>query len=230
MGLRVPNANILVPILWLGCRKGSNTVPSGSGVLLNLDDQEYLVTASHVLQNCDQPGLVRMNSRWNPVNWETVVDDKDADIAILKTDTLFGVSKLPVRHGIQQDMRYGQIGYALGYPTALGSDGAAIVDHIAEVEGRPIPALALAIWNFQPDAEKALATSYINAGFSGGAIVIPTGNDEWTIVGVINGFPTLPRNAYLKGEKTELYVEQHTGMMVYTPMEKVEELVRSAPR
>ena len=197
---------------------------------MNFDDQEYLVTALHVLENCAEPGLVRMNGMWNEMNWETVVLNEDADIAVLKTDTVFGIDKLPVQHGKQDGMVYGQMGYALGFPTVLGSGGAKIVYHIAEVDGRPIPAVALAIWNFQQGTEKAFATSYINDGFSGGAIVFPIGEGEWTVAGVINRIPIFPRKVYLKGEGTELYVKQHTGIVVYTPLEKVEELVRSTTK
>ena len=123
-------------------------------MVVNLDGQEYLVTALHVLENCDESALVRMHGEWNKVSWETVVEDRTADIAVLKTDTAFGVNKLPVQHGKQPGMLYGQIGYALGFPAVLGSGKNQVVDHILEIEGRPIPAVALAVWNFQPSAEK----------------------------------------------------------------------------
>ena len=52
--------------------------------------------------------------------------------------------------------------------------------------------------------------------------------DDWTIAGIIHGFPHISREVYLNGEKTELLVDQHTGIVVYTPMEKVQELIKQA--
>ena len=231
LGLRPPNANVLASILWLGCKDEGSISPSGSGVLVNFDGQEYLVTALHVLENCPESGLVRMNSMWNQINWESVIVDEDADIAVLKTETSFDIARLPVQLGKQHGMVYGQIGYALGYPSVLGHDGTQ-VNHIAEVNGRPIPAVALAVWNFQQGPERAFATSYVSPGYSGGTIVFPIGNGEWTVAGIINTIQIsgIRMKAKLDGEEKEHLVGLSTGIVAYTPMEKVEALIRAATK
>ena len=97
-----------------------------------------------------------------------------------------------------------------------------------EVEGRPIPIVALAISDFAPTEKGTYSSSYISAGFSGGAIVSPLGTDEWTIAGIITHFPTVRRPVYRADKKTEDYVPQHTGLVGFTPMEGVDELINES--
>ena len=72
------------------------------------------------------------------------------------------------------------------------------------------------------------SASYINAGFSGGAIVYyVTDQEMWTIAGIITEFPIVPRPIYDRGGKeTRLFTMQHTGLVGYVPMSTVFELMK----
>ena len=222
-----PTANVLNPILWLGCRRNGSEFPEGSGVVIQVDETEYLVTALHVVEPCAMNPLVRHDNRWNAVRWETVVTSREDDIAVLRTTTALDGSKIPVRHGRAEGAIYGQIGYTLGYPGVFDDSGPK-TDHITEVGGRPVPIVALATLNFASTGDGVYTSSYINAGFSGGAIVFPVGTDDWTIAGIITHFPTIPRPVYRGREKTGDYILQHTGLVGFTPMERVVELINES--
>ena len=222
-----PQANILNPLLWLGRQKSDTCVPVGSGVLVNLNNKQYLVTALHVAKRCDFRPVVRFNGQWDSIDWRTVVPDKEHDIAVLETDTILDTKKIPVRHGEPSGLVFGQIGYALGYPGVNGEEGPSI-DHIIEVKGRPIPVVALVVANFTAGGKSTYSASYINGGFSGGAIVFPMDQDDWTIAGIITHFPTIRRPVFRNGEKTRDYVKQHTGLVGYTPFGVVEKLINDA--
>ena len=73
---RHPTAEILNPLLWLGCNESNTAVPMGSGVVVNINDNQYLVTALHVIENCNLSPLIRFNGRWNSMDWRTVAVDK----------------------------------------------------------------------------------------------------------------------------------------------------------
>ena len=222
-----PTANVLNPILWLGCHLGETTVPAGSGVVIQLEKAEYLVTALHVATSCGMNPLVRSNNEWNAITWEIVATSEADDIAVLRTDVVLDGLKNPVRHGKVEGEKYGQIGYALGYPGFRGENGPE-TNHIAVVGGRPIPIAALAISNFASTEKGTYSSSFINAGFSGGAIVFPVGTDDWTIAGIITHFPTVPRPVYRAGKETGDYIKQHTGLVGFTPLERVEELINES--
>ena len=220
MVVKWPTANVLNPIIWLGCFRDGAEVPEGSGVVIQLDGVEYLVTALHVAEPCGMNPLVRSNNKWNAIKWETVAISRTDDIAVLKTDTVLDGSKIPVKHGQTSGAIYGQIGYTLGYPGVFDEHGPK-TDHVVEVGGKPISIVALATLNFGSKGDATYSSSYINAGFSGGAIVFPIGTDDWTIAGIITHFPTIPRPVYRGREKTGDYILQHTGLVGFAPMENV---------
>ena len=222
-----PTANVLNPILWLGCHQKEAIVPAGSGVVIQLDEAEYLVTALHVAEACGMNPLVRCHDKWYAIKWETVASSKADDIAVLQTDVVLDDAKIPVKHGSASETVYGQIGYALGYPGISGEHGPE-TNHILVVGGRPIPIAALAISNFASTEKGIYSSSYINAGFSGGAIVFPVGTNDWTIAGIITHFPTFPRPVYRDGKETGDYILQHTGLVGFTPFGRIEELIGEA--
>ena len=227
MVARHPTANVLNPVLWLGCRGTEGVDPTGTGVVVHSDGREYLATALHVVNNCELNPWVRYNGRWNAIQWETVAVDSDNDIAILKTETVLDPRENPVSYGEPAGLIYGQIGYALGFPGLLDG-GQLTTEHITEAEGKPIPLASLVVANFKSTGESTYSASYINAGFSGGAIVFPIANDQWTIAGVITHFPTVPRPVYRDGNPTGDYVMEHTGLVGYTPFQVVIDLVANS--
>ena len=90
---RRPEANILNPLLWLGHQKSDTCFPAGSGVVANLNNNQYLVTALHVAEDCDFRPLVRFNDQWNSMDWRTVAIGRSYDIAILETDTILEIKR-----------------------------------------------------------------------------------------------------------------------------------------
>ena len=220
---RPPQTNVLNRLLWLGTTDPDDAVPMGSGVIVFLNDNEYLVTALHVAKKCGFRPLVRSRGQWNRMEWRTIAISRDHDVAVLETDTVLNSRRIPVLHGEPRGLVFGQIGYALGYP-GVGSS----VDHILEAEGRPMPMVALVVANFAAGGRSTYSASYINAGFSGGAVVFPMPDDDWTISGIITHFPTVPRPVYRDGEETKDIVMQHAGLVGYTALALVEQLIESA--
>ena len=224
---RHPTADVLNPILWLGCHESGKLTSMGSGVAVNINGGQYLATALHVISDCKLNPWVRYNGQWNAINWQTLAVDEDNDIAVLKTETILDSQKIPVLYGEPAGLIYGQIGYALGFPGFV-DERKLSTDHIIEAEGRPLPIVSLAVANFTSMGNATYSASYINAGFSGGAIVFPVGNDKWTIAGIITHFPTVRRAVYRNGIETGDYINQHTGLVGYTPFQVVETLIRNA--
>ena len=224
MSTKYPVANVLNLLLWLGCQNTKGSFPIGSGVILNLDDNQYLVTALHVVENCDYKPSVRSKGKWHSIDWQTVVVSQEHDIAVLKTHTILDSQKIPVLYGEPKGLIFGQIGYALGYPGIYDVHGARI-DHIIEAQGRPMPIVALVVANFTAEGSSTYSSSYINAGFSGGAIVFPLGKNDWTVAGIITHFPTVRRPVYRDGKQTGDYVDQHTGLVGYTSVSIIRKLI-----
>lgn len=222
---RPPEANVLNPLLWLGQRVLGTYFPAGSGVVANLGNNQYLVTAFHVAKDCDFRPLVRFNGQWNSIDWKTVVLEEELDIAVLKTDTILDTKNIPVRYGEPSGLVFGQIGYALGFPGVMDETGCS-TDHIIEVHGKPIPIVALVVANFTAGGNATCSSSYINAGFSGGAVVFPLGKRDWTIAGIITHAPTIHRPVYRNDKETGDFIMEHTGLVRYTSFGAVEKLLK----
>ena len=223
---RHPTADVLNPLLWLGCHESGNLTSMGSGVAINVNGGEYLVTALHVVRNCNLSPRVRFNGQWNAIDWRTLAIDEDNDIVVLKTETPLDPQRIPVLHGEPAGLIYGQIGYALGFPGFYGEEWS--IDHITEVNGRPVPIVSLAVANFTSTGNATYSASYVNAGFSGGAVAFPVGEDQWTIAGIITHFPVVRRAVYRDGRNTGDYIMQHTGLVGYAPFRVVQELIVNA--
>lgn len=224
---RPPEANVLNRVLWLGRVGSQQSFPVGSGVILFHRDRQYLATALHVAEACDFQPLVRFSGQWNSIDWRTVATDRDHDIAILQTSFTLDDQKIPVLYGEPKGLIFGQFGYALGYPGFHYETGPS-VDHILEANGRTIPMVALVMANFSAGGTFTYSASYINAGFSGGAVVFPMPDSAWTIAGIISHFPNVRRPVYRSGEKTQDTVMQHAGLVGYAAFRVVEALVENA--
>ena len=218
-----PTANVLNPLLWLGCHVNGDLVSAGSGVIVNVDGAEYLATALHVIENYGLSPRVRSDGKWLPLDWQTVAVDKQHDVAVLKTNTVLDLQRIPVRYGEHLGMVYGGVGYVLGYPTRVDV-GRIQTEHVTEVGGKAIPIASLVVANFAASGESTYSASYINAGFSGGAVVFPLADGDWTIVGIVTHFPTVKRSVYRGGVETGDYVKEHTGLVGYTALPLVLDL------
>ena len=109
-----PTANVLNPLLWLGCHVNGDLVSAGSGVIVNVDGAEYLATALHFIENYGLSPRVRSDGKWLPLDWQTVAVDKQHDVAVLKTNTVLDPQRIPVRYVEHPGMVYGGVGYVLG--------------------------------------------------------------------------------------------------------------------
>ena len=224
MILSPPTANVLNPLLWLGCHVNGNLVSTGSGVIINISGTEYLATALHVIEDYGLNPRVRSDGKWLPIDWQTVAIDKRLDVAVLKPNTVLDPQRIPVKYGEPAGMVYGGVGYVLGFPTWEDSGGIQ-TKHVTEAGGRAIPIASLVVANFAASGESTYSASYINAGFSGGAVVFPLANDDWTIAGIVTHFPTIQRSVYRGGVETGDYVRQHTGLVGYTSLPLVLDLI-----
>ena len=226
--IRTPlTANVLNPVLWLGRQVRGRLVSTGSGVVINDDGAEYLATALHVLKDCGFNPQVRSFGRWQPIDWQIIVQDEEQDVAVLKTNTVLDPVKAPVKYGELAGMVYGVVGYSLGFP-AWNDEGSIQVSHITEVGGKPIPLPTIAVANFTTPGRFTYSASYINGGYSGGAVVFPLADDDWTIAGIISRFPAHARPVNRGRVETGDQVLEHAGLVGYTPLPVVLDLIAGA--
>ena len=226
--LRSPTSNVLSRLVWLG---DENNTPQGSGTLISADGVDYVITAHHVYLDCGGNPSVRFRGQWNSLGWEVLARDEGLDVIVMRSPQLpKDLAGLPVLYGVPRGAIHGQIGYSLGFPGVFGLDSGLRTDHILEVDGRPIPIAALVVANLSTESKVHYSASYINAGFSGGAIVYYVEEQEmWTIAGMITQFPAVPRAVYDRnGKETGQFIMQHTGLVGYVPMSAVLELIEVA--
>ena len=232
MEIKPPAADVLNRVMWLGARDSSEELPIGSGVVVHVRGIEYLMTAHHVATECSFQPLVRYGNRWNEHTWEPIVKDKRNDLAVLKAkDVVLDSQAIPVLYGEPKGLVYGQLGYALGYPGLSDDD----TKQVTEANGRPIPVPALVIATFFAGSSEIYSSGYINAGFSGGAVVFPVG-DTWTIAGMIVNYPAILKPVLRKKgenryeEEPGLYYEVHTGFVGYKRWSLVEKAINVADK
>ena len=200
---RAPTSEFLRAVLWLGYRKANGDVaPIGSGVVIHHQGREYLATALHVAQGCNFQPLVRRNGQWLSASWETIGRNAAADVAVLRTPTL-ELSNLTPTYGYA-GVLIGAVGRAMGFP-ALGDPEE--VSHITEMEGLPIPLTVLISSYAQltggADMSIHYTGGYVNSGFSGGAMLLPTTvGSGWSIGGIITHREGVLKNVYSKDPNT----------------------------
>ena len=172
-----------------------NAVPIGSGVVVH--------DRRRVPSNCStrssgggfQP-LVRRNSQWSSEQWETVRTSERTDIAVLRASPA-KLSGLTPEYGFKH-LLIGAVGPAMGFPALTNPQE---ISHIGEMHGLPIPLTTLVFAYFRPgtDATAGIhyAGGYVNAVFSGGAMLLPT-TEGWTIAGIIMHREGVQRQANLR--------------------------------
>ena len=204
-----PTLEFLLAVLWLGTDTIMNgsmrTVPMGSGVVVHHQNEEYLATALHVAEACNYQPLVRRNSGWIQARWEMVGRDEDADVAVLRTPNM-KLSNLTPRYGLANAL-IGAMGRAMGFPVLSDPEE---ISHITETEGYPIPLTVLisSYLRFPTDVDTGIhyTGGYVNAGFSGGAMLLPT-SSGWSIGGIITHKEGVRRNVQRRDATSNLFVE-----------------------
>lgn len=235
MIIKPPVSNVLTRVYWLSAPHPQDW-RTGSGVAVHVGGVEYLITAHHVVELNDQPSI-RYGGSWRDVAWDSVVMDKERDLAVLKPKEVIHPERHHVLYGEVKGLVHGQIGYALGYPYLNVDDD--ISKYVLETNKRtiPIPALVLAV--LSADAELSVAAGHINAGFSGGAVVFPV-EDEWTLAGMVANYHAIARPVLVRNdqgqvsdddkEHDELYFEDHVGFVGYLRWSAIEHAIEIATR
>ena len=214
-------------VLWLAC---PSLKISGSGVLIQHNEREYLATAHHVAEACNYSPWIRHNNSWGPVDWKKAINDKHRDITILQTDER--LIPFPAKYGME-GAYYSGIGRAVGFPnvsTGIGMEERAAL--FGEVNGRPLPVTVLVsamLGDLGNSPDTMYAGGFINSGFSGGAMVYPTnvdGKESWTIVGIIveKGSLLVPTK-YQDNKGQKLIQSEPSGMIKFVPIDRVLEMI-----
>lgn len=223
-----PVSNVLLRMLWFGRSTGSGEVePFGCAFIATLKDRECVVTANHVAEGCQFQPYVRFRKDWHPFKWQTLVSNKELDIAVLQLAEPVGVS-LHVDYGFVKGAVHGQLAYALGFPTVVDyNNNRKQTDHIVETDGRPVALPTMLLLNMQQGADIVYTAAYVNDGYSGGAVVFPVlSTNRWAFAGTIIEYAPFPRSVYDRsGNDTGLLTHQHTGLVVYRPWSLIEHLI-----
>ena len=218
-------AEIIYRVFWIT----RDSKPEGTGIVIDVEGKQYFITAQHVASKCAyQPELrIGDGDSWTSrtITWDYVGENQQADVAVLAADRLLCPDRLYLDVG-SQDLTYGMVGYALGFPTALETHEISVTD-----EGHPMPVPALAVAYFS-GGDYACCSGYITSGYSGGAVVFPkpgSTTNEWVLTGIIAGFPWLRRPIDMDGAPVEFAAREHTGLIRNVPIGLVEEIIKSKP-
>ena len=153
----------------------------GTGVLLQHDGQEYVVTALHVAEACSFEPFIDMNGVWMPSTWKVIGTDSENDIAVLQRvgENDNKIARLAARYGMN-GIIFGASATALGFPGTTPPIEWARFDQTL----RPVPIPAHITLSFGLGKGSYYTGGYLNHGFSGGPIVAWSGTNP-TIAGII---------------------------------------------
>ena len=214
-------ANVLERVVRVTCEQGF-----GTGFLVDHEDRQYLVTARHVVDDCENPEI---RSRGNIVKVELerlTVPSPAADVAVFRLDELL-IKDLPLT--CESDgYVFGQDAYFLGFPFGMTFDiGPEYFPLIkrATISGRSHlagtrPVLLLDGWN--------------NPGFSGGPLVFrpPTsrGLDEpMRVCGIITAYRQEPSALRHEGQEISgAEVLVNSGIIIGEEIARVVETINAA--
>ena len=216
-------AEIIHAVQWLGKVRDDRTDgPVGSGVVVHHRGNEYLATACHVAEACDFNPLIRRMNEWQRHGWGLIAADERLDLAVLKTDA--SLAPLIPTYG-DANTSYGSLGRAMGFPR-LDNRYPEDVSQFADVDGHPLPITAVvSATKASKDGDFQYAGGYVNDGFSGGAIVFPTEDSSWTIVGVISERGSVFKEIETVEKGRYIYTIEPTGVVKFVRMKTVLELI-----
>ena len=242
-----PPSELIFSVIWLGkLVSQSEAMPIGSGTIVRVDGADYVVTAFHVFQQENCP-LARMEGQWYRSNAVIIAFDQDLDIAVLRCPAQLRSPDLAAAldQGIA-NLAIGTPGLALGFPDVLDPSGTKhVLDHVAEINGRPIPLPSQALYyvgqsGLVGQSGAFTCSGYTNAGYSGGLLAFPNpGARKWCAAGVIVGFPRVWRSLQLPegslSADSDLKSQEHMGLIHAVTINEVEAIVRegrmpSSPR
>ncbi len=210
---------------------------TGSCFSFEYQNQQYLVTAKHVLDSIDfvSGDRIQINiyheEQWKLLNCLIYIHkESEIDIAVLKTETKF--SSLPVSAGIDNLLFGGDV-YFLGFPYGMFNS----FNEGALNQKFPVPFVKKGILSAiisEYDITSLYIDAHNNKGFSGGPVITTNNKGEIKIIGV--------NVSYLKHENIidvedqdddgELFEEkfeyfENSGIMVVQSIHHVKQIIES---
>ena len=152
----------------------------GTGILIQHNDQEYVITTLHLARPCEFEPLIDIFGQWSTSTWKTIGIDEQNDVAVLQR---IGANDSKIA---RLAARYGSEGTVLGsFAVALGFPGITPPVKWIRQAGklRPVPMPVLTTIYFGAE-DSYYSGGYLNYGFSGGPIVAWAGNHP-TITGLV---------------------------------------------
>lgn len=177
----------------------------GTGFIVDVDGQEYLITAKHLLGTPDSDLKIYINQRWT--SYKYVVADfgaNGADIVALRLENPIVPSNLPVK--VSGETYIGQDVCFLGFPYKLW------MEHGAVTHGRPMPFLKKGVISaFDNDPSILHLDAINNPGFSGGPVYYLDDEKNVVIIGVVADY-RIEREVVEAGD-LKIEVPYNTGLM-----------------
>ena len=186
----------LLRAVWLG-HEGK---PLGTGTIITRNHEDFLVTADHIARGGrDKPAQTpplqlefRSHGAWHPIaqrGWKEVQRDKDADLSLFRRQPKENSQRAESRIG-PHNAYLASMGMFLGFPILSTEEEPLII----EVNGKPLPMTA-PVSSYVPvgrdGLRKGATWGYGSPGFSGGPLLLPTGeppgHGSWTMAGIVIG-------------------------------------------
>ena len=204
-------ANIFVRVFkleWQGQR--------GTAFTIDVKDQQWLITASHLLENYNG-GIVRVfhDGKWKYLDCNAlkIWDPNEYDVAVLQPTSGILSPKYPVTPTIN-GLAMSQQAYIVGFPLGLVSDSGELNRDF------PFPLVKGCIVSGIMQ-NKLYLDGHNNFGFSGGPVVFfpsrtnPTSESRLCVAGVVAGYPPVRQPIFdEKGEQSNYYTEENSGFIV----------------
>jgi S1-C subfamily serine protease len=204
-------ANILSRVVYL--RNGSTY---GSGFLIDYKDQQYLITARHIVEGLDiHNPKVRFyrSADWHDMQSELILPkNKNIDIAIL--DIHQKASKQPIIDLTGATPTIGGQVYFLGFPYGL---------HSLYNNGEYLPLVKVGVFSGLDNRDQNevvyFIDGFVNPGFSGGPCVyIDNSEHKWHIFAVVQGFRNESIKTKFKGRDVDTGLLVNSGILLAYPI------------
>ena len=182
----------------------------GSGVLIQHNEHEYVVTALHVAKPCSFQPLIDHQGGWQQSTWQTIGIDEKNDVAVLERvgDNDRKIAALTLGYGFE-GVVFGGTANAFGFPGTTPP----IEWSRQEGQRRPVP-MSVLVSIYPALGDTHYSGGYLNYGFSGGGIVAWAGTHP-TLIGIIT------RKALTAGKNSL----EHAGLVGYASIKVVERIL-----
>lgn len=203
----------------------------GSAFTLEVDGNEYLVTARHLLDEAKDSFDLRLfrNEVWETIKVQVVGHGRgEVDISVLRLPERLSSADKPVVPTLA-DMALGQDAYFLGFPYKAWSNVGGLLGGMpcAFVKKGAVSAIQFG------DPQVIHLDAINNEGFSGGPVFFysPQRPREGRVAGVVSKYrvefaPVLDA----KGEETGMTVPYNAGFLVAYGIRHVLDIIQKMPR